>query len=261
MTTRTELLDLCHRAGDPALDLVISAEGNVSARDGDDTLTIKASGCSLRTMEDQQLVQVKRSSLIDLLDQADVTDEQTAAAYRASRTDPTTTATPSVEAILHAVIYEETSAEVVVHTHPTAINMLLCSESAHLLVAGALFPDQIVVLGRHQLLIPYIDPGVPLARAVRTGLREFIAEHGRAPRVIYLVNHGLFVLAANPDEAMHITGMAVKAARVLHGAITAGGPVFLAPEHLDRIEGRPDEQYRRQVLAARTDAARNGRHA
>lgn len=248
MVNRSDLLDLCHRAGDPTRDLVISAEGNVSARGADDDLTIKASGCSLLTMSDQHLVRVRRSTLMALLDDVENSDERTAAAYRESRIDPDATVMPSVEAILHAVIYEHSDAQVVVHTHPTAVNMLLCSASAHLLVAGALFPDQVVVLGRHQLLVPYVDPGVPLARAVRDGLHDFAAAHGGAPRAIYLVNHGLFVLAQTPDEAMHITGMAVKAAKILHGAICAGGPVFLSPEHVDRIEGRPDEQYRRNAL-------------
>lgn len=256
MIDRHELLELCHRAGDPALDLVISAEGNVSSRGPGDRMTIKASGCALRTMEDRHLVEVRRSTLIELLQHAEVTDAQTADAYRASRVDLGTDAMPSVEAILHAVIYEATGAEVIVHTHPAAVNALLCSASAPLLVAGALFPDQVVVLGRHQLLIPYVDPGVPLARAVDAGLRSFMAEHGREPRAIYLVNHGLFVLASTPDEAMHITGMAVKAARILAGAIAAGGPVFLSPEHVDRIEGRPDEQYRRQALAHAEGAGR-----
>lgn len=252
MTDRTGLLDLCHRAGAPEADLVLSAEGNVSARAGG-RMTIKASGCSLRTMTDANLIEVELATLLELLDRTDVTDEVTAAAYRASRVDPAATAMPSVEAILHATIYEHTDAAVIVHTHPTAVNAILCSTRPDLLVQGALFPDQIVMLGRHQLLIPYVDPGVPLARAVRDGLRDFMDRHGTAPRVIYLVNHGLFVLANTPDEAMHLTHMVVKVARILHGTLAAGGPVFLSPEQVDRIDRRPDEHYRRQALAGTSE--------
>ena len=248
MTDPAALLDLCHRVGDPALDLVIAAEGNVSARTGDGTFAIKASGCSLRTMGADRLVEVRMDTVLALLDVPDATDEQTAAAYRQARTDHRAPM-PSVEAILHAVLYADTAAQVVVHTHPTAVNALLCSVSAPLLVQGALFPDQVVVLGPHQLLVPYVDPGVRLARAVRQALAVFTHDHGAPPRVVYLANHGMFALASTPDEALTVTLMAVKAARILAGAIAAGGPVPLPEAQVERIETRPDEHYRRAMLA------------
>ncbi len=249
MVSRDALLALCHRIGEPERDLVIIAEGNISSRGSSATMTIKASGCSLATMTADDLVDVRIDDLLGLLDAEGVDDVQTAEVYRTCRVDPAAPAMPSVEAILHAAIYRETEASVIVHTHPTAINAILCSASAGLLVAGALFPDQVVVLGRHQLLIPYTDPGVPLARAVRQGLQAFISEHGHAPRIIYLANHGIFALGETPDDALRITTMAVKAARILTGAIAAGGPVFLPNAQQDRIESRPDEHYRRQRIA------------
>jgi rhamnose utilization protein RhaD (predicted bifunctional aldolase and dehydrogenase) len=253
---RLELLRLCNALGEPARDLVLSAEGNVSARDDDPTsgtqrMIIKASGCSLATMTEGDLLLVDRTIISPLLDQGDTTDDITAAAYRASVVDGgTSPRMPSVEAILHAVLYDETSARVIAHTHPTAVNAILCSASPGLLIGGALFPDMIVMLGRRQLLLPYVDPGVPLARAVRDSVRAFIAEEGTPPRVIYLANHGLFVLASSPDEALQITTMVVKVARIITGSLAAGGPAFLPAHHVDRIENRPDEQYRRALLAA-----------
>lgn len=255
-TSRRELLRLCNALGEPGRDLVLSAEGNVSSRlDGqaDESLRmiIKASGCSLATMTDDDLLLVDRRVISPLLDQPDVTDDVTAAAYRASVVDGGAhPRMPSVEAILHAVIYDQTRAQVIAHTHPTAVNAILCSQHPELLVGGALFPDMIVVLGRRQLLLPYVDPGVPLARAVRDAIRAFVAEEGASPRVIYLANHGLFVLAASPDEALQITSMVVKVARIIAGALAAGGPRFLDPANVDRIESRPDEQYRRALLTA-----------
>ena len=255
-TARSELLRLCNALGEPARDLVLSAEGNVSSRDdnpesGSSHMIIKASGCSLATMIDRDLLLVDRQVISPLLDQENVTADVTAAAYRTSvMGGGTSPRMPSVEAILHSVLYDETHAQVVAHTHPTAVNAILCSTSPELLVGGALFPDMIVVLGRRQLLLPYIDPGVPLARAVRDAVRGFIAEEGTEPRVIYLANHGLFVLASSPDEALQITTMVVKVARIISGSLAAGGPAFLPSHHVDRIENRPDEQYRRGLLAA-----------
>ena len=252
--SRIELLRLCNALGEPVRDLVLSAEGNVSSRaddpaSGAQRMVIKASGCSLATMTDDDLLLVDRRAISPLLDTEDVTDDVTAAAYRASVIDGgARPRMPSVEAILHAVIYGETSAQVIAHTHPTAVNAILCSQTPELLVGGALFPDMIVVLGRRQLLLPYVDPGVPLARAVRDAIRTFVAQDGTAPRVIYLANHGLFVLASSPDEALQITSMVVKVARIIGGSLATGGPRFLEPDNVDRIENRPDEQYRRALL-------------
>lgn len=248
MTERHDLLALCHTLGEPSRDLVISAEGNVSMRIDATTMTIKASGCFLATMNSDDLVDVDLPTVLSLLDD-EPTDDHTKATYRAA-TRSATEKMPSVEAILHAVLYEITDATVVAHTHPTAVNMLTCSNDAHLLVEGSLYPDAIVMLGRRQVLVPYTDPGVLLARAVRDAVTSFIAEEGVSPKVVYLANHGLFVIAESTKEALQVTEMAVKNARILHGTLAAGGPRFLPQHHVDRIDKRPDEAYRRIALNA-----------
>jgi hypothetical protein len=42
--------------------------------------------------------------------------------------------------------------------------------------------------------------------------------------------------------------MATKAAEIFTHAAALGGPVFLSPENVRRIEGRKDEHYRRKAL-------------
>lgn len=249
MTNRTDLLNLCNTLGEPSRDLVLSAEGNVSMRLDDQTMAIKASGCSLATMGADDLVDVDLPTVLTLLD-GEPSDEQTKDVYRAAVRSQTGKM-PSVEAILHAVLYEITDANVIAHTHPTAINMIACSTHPELLVEGSLFPDAIVMLGRRQLLVPYTDPGVPLAKAVREAVRGFIDDEGIAPKVVYLANHGLFVVAASTSEALQVTEMAVKNARILHGTLAAGGPRFLPLDQVDRIDHRPDEAYRRNALNAK----------
>ena len=59
---------------------------------------------------------------------------------------------------------------VVGHTHPVPVLALLCSPHAEALATHLLFPDQIVVLGRRPLFVPYVDPGLALARRVRDDL-------------------------------------------------------------------------------------------
>jgi rhamnose utilization protein RhaD (predicted bifunctional aldolase and dehydrogenase) len=136
---------------------------------------------------------------------------------------------------------------VVGHTHPVAVNALLCSRHASLLTSGALFPDQIVVLGTNPMLIPYVDPGLRLAQEVRRRLHDVEL----TPRVIYLRNHGMFALGASAAEVQQITAMADKVARVILGALAAGGPVFMEAAEVERIDTRPDELLRRAALGAR----------
>ena len=128
------------------------------------------------------------------------------------------------------------------------MNAILCSKNAAALAAGTLFPDQIVVCG-HALLVPYVDPGVPLGLAVREGIRKHIEVHGSPPKLIYLQNHGLIALGRSPGDVLQVTAMAVKAARILLGTFAAGGPRFLPDSDEARIETRPDEHYRQQILA------------
>jgi rhamnose utilization protein RhaD (predicted bifunctional aldolase and dehydrogenase) len=130
---------------------------------------------------------------------------------------------------------------------------LLCSPHAPALATHLLFPDQIVVLGRHPLFVPYVDPGLALARRVRDDLDAHVARHGEPPRAIYLGNHGLFALGRTPEHVLQIPAMAVKASRVLAGALAAGGATPLTEADADRIDARLDEHYRRERLERAAD--------
>jgi rhamnose utilization protein RhaD (predicted bifunctional aldolase and dehydrogenase) len=244
----TELVDLSRTLGDPRRDLVMLAEGNTSVRRSGGRMLVKASGSRMPTASETDFVEVRIAPLLELVASETASDDQVDATLRDARVDPGQPR-PSMEALLHAVCLEEAGATVVAHTHPVALNAILCSDRAEALVAGALFPDQIVVMGRHNLLVPYADPGLALARSVREGLRRHTETHGAPPKVVYLANHGIFVLADSPAQALDITEMAVKAARVLTGALSVGQPRYLTEAAADRIDSRPDEQRRRRLLA------------
>ena len=133
------------------------------------------------------------------------------------------------------------------HTHPTAVNAVLCSQKVEEAVAGRLFPDEIVYCGPAPIYLPYTDPGVPLARAVRDAVDQYLDGYGEAPKVILMQNHGLIALGRTASEVERVTAMTVKTARVLLGTYALGGPHFLSPESAARIHTRPDERYRRQL--------------
>lgn len=243
---RDTLVALSRELGSPAFDAALLGEGNTSVRLGDGML-VKVSGANLATAEPGDFVPVDFAEALAVIDDERAGDAEvdalfSAIAQREGRR-------PSVEALLHVVAYEATGARVVAHSHPTSVNALLCSSSPELLVDGALFPDQIVVLGATPLLVPYIDPGVRLAREVRSRLRRHIDAHGETPKVIYLRNHGMFALGAGSAEVLGVTAMAQKCARVILGAGAVGGVRFLPPEEVVRIDTRADEKYRRALLA------------
>lgn len=246
--TLRELIELSNELGRPELDYCILGEGNTSARADDSSFWVKASGSELRSANASSFVRVAMDRVLALLSGPDLGDQAIKEALEAAKVDPAAAGRPSVETVLHAACLSLEGVRVVGHTHPTAVNALTCSAAFAEACAGRLFPDEIVLCGPASLLVPYTDPGLPLARAVQSRLAGYVREHGEPPKVILLQNHGLFALGRSAREVAGITAMAVKAARVLLGTYAAGGPHFMPPEAVARIHTRPDEAYRRRKL-------------
>ena len=242
------LIELSHELGRPERDLVILGEGNTSALCDDGTFYVKASGTQLSTIQADGFVRVYREQVAALANGSDLNDEQVKQGLEDAKFDPAVKRRPSVETVLHALALSEEGIKFVGHTHPIAVNALSCSVAVNEAIAGRLFPDEIVVCGPAPLYIPYTDPGLPLARAVRDGLNSYRDRWGQAPKVLLMQNHGLIALGANATEVDNITAMYVKTCKVLLGTYTFGGPNFLTPANVRRIHTRPDELYRRQQL-------------
>jgi rhamnose utilization protein RhaD (predicted bifunctional aldolase and dehydrogenase) len=182
-----------------------------------------------------------------LLDRPGLSDAEVKAGLTAAKTEQGP-GHPSVETLLHAICLSLDGVNFVGHTHPTAVNSLTCSVGFEAAFAGRLFPDEIVVCGPVPLLVPYVDPGVPLARHIQESLSRHLDQHGEPPRVILMQNHGLIALGRSSQQVENITTMMVKTARILLGTFAAGGPRFMTQADVDRIHTRPDELYRRQQL-------------
>jgi rhamnose utilization protein RhaD (predicted bifunctional aldolase and dehydrogenase) len=234
--------------GDPAHDYVILGEGNTSVRVDDQSFWVKASGTELRTIEAGGFVQVDFDRALAMLDAPELSDQAVKQALSQAKVEPAAPGHPSVETALHAVCLQLAGINFVGHTHPTAINMLTCSVAFEMAVSGRLFPDEIVVCGPAPLLIPYIDPGLPLAREIRQGLERYLDRYGQAPKVILMQNHGLIALGPTAQQVQNITAMAVKTARILAGTYALGGPRFMSQSGVDRIHTRPDEHYRQRII-------------
>ncbi len=241
LTTLSRELGAEHR------QLAILGEGNTSADVGDGTFWVKASGSSLGTIEPSGFTRVAFEPVLAALDGPPLADAEVRACLEAARVDPAARL-PSVETFLHAVCLREGGARWVGHTHPVSVLGILCSKAGATPFLQHLFPDAIVVCGRHVAVVPYLDPGLQLAVAVRKALHTFREEHGASPKVILLENHGPVVLAQSDREVLQTLLMLDKWARVLALTAAHGGPGYLAETNSDRIETRPDEHYRREAI-------------
>jgi rhamnose utilization protein RhaD (predicted bifunctional aldolase and dehydrogenase) len=189
-----QLITMSRRLGDPSFDYVILGEGNTSARIDADTFWVKASGAEMRTIEAPGFVQVRFDRVLSLLERDRVSDADVKTAIEAARVDARATARPSVETVLHALALRLEGVHFVGHTHPTAVNAILCSQKVEEAIAGRLFPDEIVYCGPAPVYIPYTDPGIPLAQVVRTAINRYLNEYQETPKVILMQNHGLIAL-------------------------------------------------------------------
>ena len=182
-----------------------------------------------------------------MLDHDMLTDDEVRAGLEAASIDAAGKR-PSVETFLHALLLDLPGVEFVGHTHPVAVNALLCSVNAQEAVRGRVFPEEVVGCGPESAWVPFTDPGLPLAHAVGRAVEAYVERWNTPPVVIMMEAHGMIALGANPSVVLNATAMAVKSAQIRLGAAAWGGPRLMSSEELDRIITRPDEQYRVRKL-------------
>jgi len=244
-----KLLWLSHEIGSADRHLAILGEGNTSADAGDGTFWIKASGGNLASLDASGLSRVRFDRILAAVDDKALDDSAVREVLLASRAD-SESRLPSVETFMHAVCLQEAGAKWIGHCHPVSVLQILCSRHGAAPFLQHVFPDEIVVCGRNLAVVPYIDPGIELARSVRASLRDFDREFGGAPKVILLENHGPVALGQTERDVLNILLMLDKWARILVGNFTMGGPQFLPDATAVRIDTRPDEHYRRKAISA-----------
>ena len=245
---RSELIELSRELGREDRRLAMLGEGNTSADIGDGTFWVKASGSRLATMTEPGLSRVRTDAVLTLMEQKELDNAAVNEALRGTLVD-SAQKQPSVETFLHALCLTLGGAEWVGHTHTDSVLKILCSRAGAEPFLRHVYPDEIVVCGRHLAVVPYVDPGLPLAIAVRDALTRFREAHGCGPKVLLMVNHGPVALGQTSAEVLNIMLMLDKWARILVGTQAWGGPNYLADADADHLDNRPDEHYRRKQLA------------
>lgn len=165
-------------------ELVLHGGGNTSVKtretdffgDPVDVIHVKGSGWDLATIEAAGFAPVRMSALLKMAELKMLPDAEMVKQQRAAMLDPGAP-TPSIEAILHAVIPQK----FVDHTHANAVVAL----TNH--AAGRAAVEE--VYGSRMIVIPYVMPGFVLAREVAKALKK---TDPRSVDGLILMNHGIF---------------------------------------------------------------------
>ena len=185
-----KLIDISRYYGDnPAY--VIAGGGNTSFKD-EERIWIKASGIPLAGIDESGFVCLSRDKLKKIeqkkyssdpvLREEEVKSDMTRAIISPENLRP------SVETSLHNLI----GYTFVVHTHPTLVNGLMCSNRAR--------EEVEIRFGQDALYVEYTDPGFILFKKLQERIAAYEKQQGKPPQIIFLQNHGVFVGANTIEE-------------------------------------------------------------
>jgi rhamnose utilization protein RhaD (predicted bifunctional aldolase and dehydrogenase)/NAD(P)-dependent dehydrogenase (short-subunit alcohol dehydrogenase family) len=202
--------------------LVLHGGGNTSVKtvhrdfDGTDlpVLHVKGSGWDMGTIDLPGLPAVRMDALLAMARLPALSDEDMVRLQRRALIDPSAP-TPSVEAILHAIL----PWTYVDHTHANAI-VSLSNQPDGPAILRDLFPDA--------LMVPYVMPGFDLALACHRAMQDQTARDG-----MILLNHGIFTFADDPrDSYEQMIAMVAAATRRLDRPRAQVFPPAPLPAHL-----------------------------
>ena len=177
-------------------DYVIAGGGNTSYKN-DDYLWVKASGTTLADITGSGFAKLDRRKLQEIATKSysqdsDQREQEIKTDLFRANVEPEKMLRPSVETSMHDII----GYRFIVHTHPTIVNSLLCSQQAAEKVKE--------LFGTDALYIPYTDPGYVLFKEVEKRLIAYRADYKKDPQIILLQNHGIFVSADDTSQIREI---------------------------------------------------------
>jgi rhamnose utilization protein RhaD (predicted bifunctional aldolase and dehydrogenase)/NAD(P)-dependent dehydrogenase (short-subunit alcohol dehydrogenase family) len=173
--------------------LVLHGGGNTSVKvrqqnlfgESEYLLYVKGSGWDLATIEAKGFAPVRMDTLLKMAALSELSDTDMVRVQKAAMTDPNAP-TPSVEAILHALI----PFQFVDHTHSDAVVAISNTPGGEAAIQTA--------LGERVLYIPYVMPGFALARRVYELTRD--VDWAKYEGLV-LQHHGIFSFADSGQES------------------------------------------------------------
>ncbi|MDG2122165.1 MAG: class II aldolase/adducin family protein, partial [Verrucomicrobiales bacterium] len=222
-------------------ELVLHGGGNTSVKvrertffgDEEELIYVKGSGWDLGTIEAAGFAPVRMAALLKMAELSELGDAEMVKQQRAAMTDPAAP-TPSIEAILHAVI----PFKYVDHTHANAVVAVTNHADGEARVEE--------VYGKRVLVVPYVMPGFILAKTIYEMTRG--ADWGAIDGMI-LMNHGIFTFADDAQESYEAMVRLVDEAEVWLKA-KAGGDGL--------VEGQAEEDLLGLAALRRGVAGKRG---
>ncbi len=185
------LIEMSRKYGADA-DYVLAGGGNTSYKQ-DGIMAVKASGSALGSIDETGFVFMDVQKLREMPD-GDYPAEDTAREAKAmqdmmaARLAEQADKRPSVECILHA-LFEEAY---VLHLHPALVNGMTCGANGAQACAE--------IFGGAACWVPLTKPGLVLSRTCKQLFGAHKAKYGKAPGIVFLQNHGVFVAADTTEE-------------------------------------------------------------
>lgn len=173
-------------------DLVMHGGGNTSVKSmakdffGNEfeVLYVKGSGWDLKTIEEAGFPAIKLKETCMLAELDTLSDTDMTRQLRALMLDPTAPS-PSVEAILHAIL----PAKFIDHTHTDAI-VTLSNNPKGTEILEEVFPDCLV--------LPYVMPGFILSKQVNDAIKGVDLNNFKG---VILAHHGVFTFSDDAKKA------------------------------------------------------------
>lgn len=229
--------------------LVLHGGGNTSVKainnnlfgDEIDVLYVKGSGWDLATIEAAGFAPVRLDVLRRMAELKHLSDTDMVREQRAAMLDPAAP-TPSVEAILHAII----PFKYVDHTHADAVVTISNTPDGKNRIRE--------IYGENVLIVPYVMPGFILARTIVEMSKDIDWEQYEG---MILLNHGLFSFAddarASYEKMIHLVS---KAENYLAGYVPMQRKQLTPKENLLALARlrREISDIRDEPVIARLDA-------
>ncbi|HEY3667247.1 MAG TPA: class II aldolase/adducin family protein, partial [Polyangiaceae bacterium] len=198
--------------------LVLHGGGNTSVKvrkpnlfgESEYLLYVKGSGWDLATIEAKGFAPVRMDTLLKMAALSELSDTDMVRVQKAAMTDPNAP-TPSVEAILHALI----PFQFVDHTHSDAVVAISNSPGGEQAIQTA--------LGERVLYIPYVMPGFALARRVYELTRD--VDWSKYEGLV-LQHHGIFSFA---DSGLDSYERMIRLVSLAEDFLKAKGAAVSAP--------------------------------
>jgi rhamnose utilization protein RhaD (predicted bifunctional aldolase and dehydrogenase)/NAD(P)-dependent dehydrogenase (short-subunit alcohol dehydrogenase family) len=209
-------------------DLVLHGGGNTSVKirkkdfygNQKEILYVKGSGCDLETIDKENFSPCCLETLIKLSEFDNLSDTDMVRECRASMEDPNAS-TPSIEAIVHAVIPHR----FVDHTHADAVLSLTNSPNSKELIEE--------VYGSRALVIPYVMPGFILAKTILKKLKS--ADLSKVDALI-LMNHGIFTFHSDARKSYELMiELVSKAERKIKNMFKGKSLAKSKPKPIDHV--------------------------